>query len=65
MDGPSSQLDLYSPPNDYQISLRIMKTLPTNQTLIGANFFGLPYVFHNSSFIFVQEALHIHDQDLI
>ena len=42
MDGPSSQLDLYTPPNDYQISMHPI-TPPNNQTFIGAIFLGLQY----------------------
>ena len=45
MDGPSSQLDLYTPPNNYQIFYISYKPLSTNQTLIGANLFWSTIIY--------------------
>ena len=56
MDGPSSQLDPYTPPNNHQISSYLINHGPTNQTLIGATSFGLARLFDNSSFECVQKT---------
>ena len=45
MESPSSQLNPYTPPNDYQtFNAPYKPPPPTNQTLIGAHSFGLPHI---------------------
>jgi hypothetical protein len=52
MDGPSSEVNPYTPPNDHRI-LYASYNRPNKLNLHWRWFFGLPFFFDNSSFRFV------------